>query len=331
MSSVGDVFLGMRDRVGAFVATRKGKVLVRVFRGVLLVGVLGFLVFQLSDIGWGKVWDGLPRTPWFYVFVLAMYFILPVTEAAIFGGLWHVPRRRLLGVSLRKRALNADVLGYSGDVYFAVWAHRQLGLSEREVWRVYKDNTVLGTIASFFSAALLLALLWFSGQIAFADLLRGQSPVHLGIGLALVVALVSAVLAFRRAIFSLPARTIALLFLVHVGRFALSYALQIAQWWVVLPDAPLEVWGTMLAVMIVMNRLPLMPARDLVSIGAILGMSDLLAASEGVIAGMLLARSGIDRLLNLGFFGGSLLWERRHPLGPAADATALSDVESANV
>lgn len=310
----------VRLRASAFAATPGGKLTLRAARGVLLVGILAFLAVQLAEVGWGRVWEGLPRTPWFYAIVLAMYFILPLTEAGIFGWLWRVPPRRLVGVSLRKRVLNAEVVGYSGDVYFVVWAHRTLGLSERAVWRVYKDNTVLSALASFASIALLLGGLWFGGLIAFADLVRGQNPVHLAVGLGLVLVLASAALTFRRALFSLPARVVALLFVIHTGRFALGYVLQVAQWWVVVPDAPFEVWGTMLAVMTVMNRLPLLPARDLLSIGAILGMTDLLAASDGVLAGMLLARSGIDRVLNAAFFGGTMLWERRHPVLPAEPA-----------
>jgi len=316
MSRIRNVLKRVRARTRALAATPGGKLALRIGRGLLLVCILVFLVLQLAEVGWRNVWEGLPRTLWFYAIVLAMYFILPFTEAGIYGWLWRVPARRLFGISLRKRVLNADVLGYSGDVYFGVWAHRNLGLSEREVWRVYKDNTVLSALASFASVALLLGGLWFGGFIAFADLVRGQDPIHLAVGLGITLLLLSAVLTFRRAIFSLPARTVFLLFTIHTARFALGYVLQVAQWWVVLPDAPFEVWGTMLAVMTVMNRLPLVPARDLVSIGAILGMSDLLAASEGAVAGMLLARSGIDRVLNAAFFGGSLLWERRHPTVP---------------
>jgi hypothetical protein len=307
----------VRVRASAFAATPRGKLALRVGRGVALVGILAFLAFQLADVGWRNVLDSLPRTPWFYALVLAMYFILPLTEAGVYGWLWRLSPRRLLGVSIRKRVLNADVLGYSGDVYFVIWAHRRLGLSERAVWRVYKDNTVLAALASLASAGLLVAGLWFGGFIAFADLVRGQDPVHFVVAGVVVAALYGAAFTFRRTIFSLAARAVVTLVAIHIGRFVLSYTLQILQWWVVIPDAPFEVWGTMLAVVTVMNRLPFVPARDLVSIGAILGMADLLAASEAAIAGMLLARSGFDRLLNAAFFGGSLLWERRHPLPDA--------------
>lgn len=330
MSRLHKVLKRVRVRTSAFVSTPGGKLALRVGRGVLLLGILAFLALQLTEVGWGNVWDGLPRTPWFYAIVLAMYFILPLSEAGIYGWLWRVPFRRLFGISLRKRVLNADVLGYSGDVYFGVWAHRNLGLSERAVWQVYKDNTVLSALASFASVALLLGGLWFGGFIAFADLVRGQNPIHLAVGLGIVLLLASAALTFRRALFSLPARIVATLFAIHTGRFVLGYVLQVAQWWVVLPEAPFEVWGTMLAVMTVMNRLPLVPARDLVSIGAILGMADMLAASEAVLAGMLLARSGIDRVLNAAFFGGSLLWERRHPtIAPGEAEPFLNEAAAA--
>ncbi len=305
-----DRLLRQRDRLAAVGATRAGRLVVRLARGLALVGVLAFLVVQVSALGWERVVEGLPRTPWFYLLVLAIYGLLPLTETLVFGRLWGVAPTALLGASLRKRTLNAEVAGYSGDVYFCWWAQQRFGLAGGLVWRTYKDNAILSAAASFLAVALLLAGLWFSGQVAFADVLRDRGALYAGVGVGLLAVVLAAVVGFRRVLFSLPSWTVGALLGVHLGRFFLAWTLQIVQWWVVLPEAPLEVWGTILAVMTVINRLPLLPARDLLGIGAVLGMSELLAASEVVIAGMLLARSAIDRLLNVALFGGTLLWER---------------------
>ncbi len=306
----------LREHVGRALETRGGQRATKALRWLLLGGVLAFLLHQLAEVGWRELWAGLPRTPWFYVLSLAMYLVLPLTEALIYGRLWGVPRRTLVGPSLRKRVLNADVVGYSGDVYLFVWAKHRLGLPDRPVWQALKDNAITSSAASLSSAGLLLGLLVLSGQVAFLDLLGDWDAGWVVGGVAVAAAALGVV--FRQRLFSLPMPTVAGLLGVHLARFTVVYVLQILQWWVVLPDAPFSVWATMLAVIVVANRLPLVPARDLVGIGAVLGMADVLAASEAALAGMLLARSAFDRLLNAGLFAGTSLWERRSPPLPVA-------------
>ena len=192
-----------RDRVQAAAATPAGRFVSRAVRLLAFSGVLAFLVWQVSDVGWQRVWEGLPRTPWFYLLVLAIYSLLPITEILIYGKLWNASPLSLLGASLRKRTLNAEVAGYSGDMYFCWWAQQRLHLSRGLVWRTYKDNTIVSAAASFLAVALLLALLWFTDQVAFADLLRDQNALYAGIGVGLVVLLLVAIVSFRRALFSL--------------------------------------------------------------------------------------------------------------------------------
>jgi len=72
---------------------------------------------------------------------------------------------------------------------------------------------------------------------------------------------------------------------------------------VVLPDVSFMVWGTMLAIWTVTNRLPFLMTRDLVAIALILELpSEMLAGVETAIAAMLLTRIASDRILGLSFF-----------------------------
>jgi len=107
---------------------------------------------------------------------------------------------------------------------------------------------------------------------------------------------------FRHAIFSLPGKSIIRIYTTHFMRFMLTFGMQILQWWVVLPIMPFDVWGTMLAIMTISNRLPFIPAKDLVAVSVILGLSGVVENSEAAISAMLLTRIAIDRVLNLSFF-----------------------------
>ncbi|NQV72994.1 hypothetical protein HQ496_07715 [bacterium] len=78
--------------------------------------------------------------------------------------------------------------------------------------------------------------------------------------------------------------------------------MQILQWWVVMPYMPFDVWGTMLAIVTISNRLPFIPAKDLLAVSVILGVSGVVEGSSAAISAMMLTRFAIDRLLNLSFF-----------------------------
>lgn len=278
-----------------------------------MTGVIAWLVYQLTDIGWQEVWASRPHTPWFYVLWGALYLQLPLVEALIYRIVWGVPVQEGLIPILRKRALNQDVVSYSGEAYFFVWAKQHLDLPDAKIAGTLKDNAIASSLGSWAAAVLVVGAFLFSGQILLTDLIGNQDPLYVATGVFLFVALVVLGTRFRQAIFTLPPRTVAGLFAAHFGRFILLiYGLRILQWWVVLPEAPLSVWATMLAIMTFINRLPLLPAKDLVGIGAVLGMTGLLSTSEATIAAMLLVHSALNKVLNFSLFVAVSAWERRH-------------------
>lgn len=322
-------------RVQAALQTRRGRAVLRVGRWALVLGVLGWLGFQLSSIGWGEVWASRPRTPWFYVIWLGLYLQLPLIEAVIYRVVWGVPMRAVLPPILRKRALNQDLVSYSGEAYFFSWARRHLDHPDRLLFGTLKDNAIASALATWTAAILLLCVFLATDQIVLTDLIGDASLAYVTAGVVLAAGVVGLGIWFRGTLLTLAPRTVLGLYGAHLARFlVIVYVLQILQWWVVLPEAPLEVWATMLAVITVVNRLPLLPAKDLIGIGAVLGMTGLLEASASVIAAMLLTRSVLDKTANVALFGGTLLVDRLkastadHTLtqeAPAEPASALHE------
>lgn len=305
-------------------ATPAGQRAVRVGRPLLVAAVLAWLAYQVSTIGWGAVGTALPRTPWFYAIFVVMYLQLPVLEAWIYRALWQVPARRVLPVLLRKRILNAEVVNYSGEVYLYAQATRLSTKEDGFLGRTIKDNLLVSSVASTGAAILLVGGAFLSGALPWQALTERMEPWMLSTGVLLAVLLGGAGWALRRRVFTLPDRLLAFLLGVHGLRFALMFGWQILQWWVVVPEAPLSVWVTMLAVITVVNRVPFLPARDLLSAGAILGVADVLAAPEAAIAGLLLTRSALDRLAHLALYAAT---SRRRPL-PAEPATPVVAVST---
>ena len=107
---------------------------------------------------------------------------------------------------------------------------------------------------------------------------------------------------YRKKVFSLPGRLLRTFFLIHSVRFSLNYVLQVLQWWVVLPDQPLQTWAIYLAVLMIVNRIPFLPTRDLIFVGLGVELAMVTGAPQAAVAGMLLVRSAIDKSLNLILF-----------------------------
>jgi hypothetical protein len=229
-----------------------------------LAGIVGYLAYQLTDIGWERVWASLPTTPWFYVLFLLMYATLPATEVVLYGAAWGARYRDLLPALLRKRVLNNDVLGYSGETYFYLWAYRETNLEALDIARTIKDNVIISSVASTSVAFSLLALFFVTGQI---DLLTQSLPSEtstLAAGVAVVILIVSVGVNFRRALFSLPSRILWLIGGGHLLRFGLNNGFQVLQWAVVIPEVSASTWITLLALYIVIQQVPFVPSQGLV-------------------------------------------------------------------
>ncbi|PSQ69309.1 MAG: hypothetical protein BRD31_05870 [Bacteroidetes bacterium QH_2_64_26] len=274
-------------------------------RWLFVGGILAYLTSQITAIGWAKVWASCPTTPWFYVLLLLMYAVLPSTEAVLYGKIWSARHRDLVLALLRKRVLNNEVLGYSGEAYFCVWAQRETNLTPGEALRTIKDNTIISSVVSTGVAFSLLALFVLTGQI---ELLEQFLPVDSSVGVAGAAVFILALIVgvnIRRVVFFLPAWLLGLLGAGHLVRFVLNYTLQVAQWAIVIPEVPLDIWITLLALHIVIHRVPFVPSRGLVFMSAGVGLSGTLQIPEAALGSMLLAQTLLDRVLNLLTYAGT--------------------------
>lgn len=282
-----------------------GKRILKGLRWLVVVCVVAYLAYQFTNIGWGRVWESLPTTPWFYILLLGMYTTLPLTEVVLYGKAWDAHGWTLLPALLRKRVLNNDVLGYSGEAYFYVWANRNTTLGHLEILETIKDNTILSSAASTSVAFLLLAVFFFSGQV---DLLTEYLPDQtstLAASVAIVIVVVVLGVTFRRTIFSLPSTLLVWIGVGHLTRFVLNNGFQITQWAVVIPEVSAGSWITLLSLYIIVNQVPFVPTRSLVFVSAGVELSGALQIPKAALASMLLAQSLIDRGLNILIYVGT--------------------------
>jgi hypothetical protein len=295
-----------------------GRRILKGLRRSLTVGVFGYLIYQMTEIGWGRIWADLPTTPWFYIIFLALYFLLPVFQSLAYTLIWGLPFRRLFPPLLKTGVYNKEVLNYSGEVYLFSWARTHVARTSRAVAHHIKDNTIVSSVASTLNAALLLAFFLLTGTITLS-FLGANSLLYLAGGALGAVLLGAAVLRFRQAVFALSGRLLLALLGLYLLRLFLLQGLQVTQWAVVIPSVPLETWFTFLAVQIILNRIPLLPSQDLLFMAVGLEMAGAAQVPEAPLAGALAVHSVLDKGLGLLLFA-VVSWRDR-TLGAALTAS----------
>ncbi len=278
----------------------------RAARWVFLGGILAYLAYDLSEIGWTEIAASLPTNPLFYLFFLLLYFLLPVAEVVLYRLTWTFDGWRSLPAFVKKRIYNKDILGYSGEVYFYAWARKNIALPDLDLLRTIRDQNIISSVASTAIALVLVAVFLYSGHIGFADLFGRQTAYYLaGAGVAVIVLVMLGVLGarLRKYLFSMTLSTTLLVFAVQCVRLVVGQGLQIAQWAVAMPEVPLRVWFTYAAVSIIISRIPVIPNRDLIFLGAGVSLSGVVQIPEAAVASMLVAITVLGKLLNLILFG----------------------------
>jgi hypothetical protein len=138
---------------------------------------------------------------------------------------------------------------------------------------------------------------------------RGAAPLWLWLAPLVMGAMLLPMILMLRLGFEVLAIRSALVVLgIHVARFLTTQALLLGQWAVQLPDLGIGVLGRLLALQMVVSRLPLLPSRDLLFIGAGLALSGPLAIPQAELAGMLIMTSALQMLMHFIVLLGTMIW-----------------------
>ncbi|GMQ81652.1 MAG: hypothetical protein BMS9Abin05_1086 [Rhodothermia bacterium] len=283
----------------AFLESDRGKLLSKWIRWIVSLGVPVLLAIQLTNIGWGEIYVALPEEIVFYVLLLLLFCALPVSETLIYRHAFGVRFLAGLPFFFKKRVYNNDLLNYSGEVYFYLWAEKTFGYPKRRVLGTIKDNNIVSAIASTSYAVAVLAGLLATKSLILPASFSSATWLQILAVVAIVAIAIAAVIKFGHSIFFMPGKSLASFFGIHFGRMTIVGFLQVVQWAVVLPETELSILLTLFAVQIVANRIPMLPVRDLVFLGVSVELTGVLGVSTATVAGMLLVSSVIKRLLNL--------------------------------
>jgi hypothetical protein len=318
----------LRQRVAAWAESPRGRLVRRVGRALFLVGVVSYLLLRFAEIGWAEIVRSLPADPRFYAIFLVLYFTLPLTESVIYRLAWGTRFWQNLPVFVKKRIYNKDLLGYSGEAYLFAWGRRHTGLPARRVFGIIRDNVVLSGAGSTAFAVVLLAVFLIVGNLEPLGISRQSGGLYLIAGLAILGGAAAVGARFRHRLFVLSGRMLALLFVLHFGRLAVMNVLQVVQWDLIIPGVGVPSWFVFLAVQVMISRLPILPARDLLFLGASVELAGVLGIPRAEMAAMLVVLSALDKALNLVLFLAVSALDARRPDPLLAEATRSGPAEA---
>ncbi len=286
----------------SFTESPRAKKLQSLFRRLLLAVIVILIVYQLWDIGWIEVLHSLPTQPLFYVLFFVLYLTLPTVEVFIYRQVWKVKRWDSFKAFITKRVYNEEVMGYSGEFYLFMWARKRVNKSEKDVLKNVRDNNIISAVSSNLVAVVLISVLVYTGIVSLDDLFGNVNVVYIIAGVFIGIVLIALFIQFRKYIFSLPLNKALKVFLLYITRFIIHHGLLIVQWAIVIPDTPVSIWLLFIAIIIVVNRIPFIPSRDLVFMWAGIELSRALDMATASVAGMLLVTSAMKKSLNLILF-----------------------------
>lgn len=268
----------------------------------MVAGIIGIILYQLYDIGWEEVLRSLPSQPFFYVLFFILYITLPVAEVLIYKQVWTFKAWEGFKAFITKKVYNDEVMGYSGEVYLYTWARKLAGQSDKDILKNIRDNSILSAVNSNITAFLLIGVLIFAGQVKVGDLIGNVNYLYVALGIFVTAVIAVLFIQFRKYLFDLPLKTAGTIFGIYTVRFAIHHSLLMLSWAIVIPDTPLNVWFTFLATIIVVNRIPFIPSKDLVFVWFGIELSKMMNMATASVAGMLLVYSALTKITNLVLF-----------------------------
>lgn len=270
-----------------------------VARRLVLVIVLALILWQIWNIGWNEVLQSLPVNPLFYVILVALYLTLPTAELLIYKHVWDIKKRKLFRTFIVKRVYNEELFGYSGELYLFNKMRGQTEKSDREIMRDVRDTNIISAIVSNSVAVVLIGILIFQGIIPVAEIIERTNLMYVLTGSIVAIILLVLVIQFRQHIFAMSVDKTIRVVWIYLTRFIIHHGLLVLQWAVVLPETPVQVWLIYVSTIIVLNRIPFLPAKDLVFVWIGIQLSMSLDVASAGIAGMLIVSSAITRVTNL--------------------------------
>ena len=282
---------GMLARLAA---SRGGRLATLVLRWGIPLALLLLIGRRLTELGWGGIWQARPGNTGFYLLLVAQFFLQPFGDYFVYRSLWR-EQMPPLAVILRKRLMNTFMLDYSGEAYFFFWAQQHVKLPTPRIAHGIKDSNLLSGGAGLAMVFILAAILMAVGGLHLPAL-PGSKYLYVLAGTAPLV-LCAGLIAAHRKMTVLSRRELATVFGIHFTRACLVLSIEFGLWQL---SGALPNWIASLqfvALRLVITRLPVVPNKDLIFVGAGLAAAGAAHAAVTPVATVLVILAAADLML----------------------------------
>lgn len=278
----------------------KKPVLQKPLNYLLQAGIVGYLFYKIYEIGLAQVVTTLPVHPFFYIIIIFIYISLPLSEIFVYRIKWKFDLSQTFFVCVKKKVINAEVLGYAGELYYIRWVKKHLDIPVDKAFSFVKDNNILSSISSTSVSIILLVFFFANGYINPFEYIPGFDRYYLYLVIVSGIIIAFFIMyKFRNNILAVSLNDGIKISTIYTSRLLITNFLQILQYAIVKPEIPLAAWFSLVAVQIISTRIPLLPSRDVLYVGVALEISELIQIPQTEIAGLLTANLLVVKLLGL--------------------------------
>ena len=293
-------------------ANRWGRHSLQLLRWAIPIALLVIIGGRLSELGWREIWIARPGNIGFYILLVLQFFIQPFGDYLVYRNLWGTANTPPMKVILRKRLLNTFMLDYSGEAFFYFWAQGRLKLKPGMLVHGIKDSNVLSAGAGLMMVYVMVLALLATGGLKIPAVLNAHGWLYVLAGSVPLILTAGLVLGHRK-LTALSRSQIAATFAIHFTRAALVLVVEFGLWELsgALPSAVACL--QFVALRLIVTRLPLVPNKDLIFVGAGIAAAGMTGVSVTAVATVLVILAAAD--LILGAMVASLAWllDRKNP------------------
>ena len=273
-----------------------GRRALQLLRWIIPIVLLVLIGRRLAELGWRQIWIARPGNIGFYLLLVMQFFLQPFGDYFVYRGLWGTANTPPMAVILRKRLLNTFMLDYSGEAFFYFWAQARLKLAPGMLVHAIKDSNLLSGGAGLVMVYLMVLALLASGGLTIPAALNVHSWIFALAGTVPLILCAGLVLGHRK-LTALSRAQIAATFAIHFTRSLAVLAVEFGLWELsgALPTAVACL--QFVALRLVVTRLPLVPNKDLIFVGAGIAAAGLANVSVTPVATVLVILAAADLIL----------------------------------
>ena len=301
MTSLARKWIKLRNQAASFFESQKGNLILKILHYLILAGVLVWLGYKLYQVGWQEVLQHLPVNPAFYMIYPLLYLSNPIVQITIYRCTWEFNVLKSVPAFLIKRIMNAEVLGYSGEVYFFAWLKNEISVKSRKIVEVLRDYNIISAGSTNIMSILLLSGYLIFGQLELSHLMEDLNLLYFGAGAVIVIVFFALAYRFRKYLYSTSLKMTLFVGGMHMVRMLSGLFVQIILWSIAIPEVPLNIWITYTALAVIVSRIPI-SNKQLIFVGLGVGMSGNLGVSEAAIFGLFGSIAALEKLTSFLLF-----------------------------